>query len=633
MKSVDYCIEYVFDITYGQQVAEMFAETRAELDEFHHASKELEAELENELQRTEKAQQELKIKVARTESEKDEWKSKFLNLQTTHNTTTASLQRELDKLRQEHQHLKVQLRELELGNDDLERNERAVSSSLADMEAKYSKALEEKILLEHELLEKAKLEEENQRLKDELRDANDEISIMKDQISNLANAAEKASLHTPSSSCPQSGQSSSEDLLRMSPPPDLRLSDLSPSKELEPSIERTPKAALVRQSDQATIRLPNKPRVVTAPGAILSTSRYTETTSYSSTAIPKTPTSRIAARNVLTSGTTSTASTASKNKGVQMVSEMRARVRNLEQKIQTRVPRLRMGSITNRTNSTNSMTTPTEGVPVRSPSSSSYASSKVSTAMTSWENLIQRQSIESKRSYESDAEMAKRNLADTSGWVLIMEDSPSPAKGDKARRRTSSPSAPSAYRTPIYSSNVTEASLARSMMNTGLRRPSSRLSGSNLSTSTTSSTLPTPTSRPTTPTFLPIPSGSSHIPGLGLKRSTGPNTPKPYTLKPVRPPTDFFRSTVSSPTRSNSETPSSVSSTKCSSEDEKPLPMLSSASPSRTSKLAMPSNALAQSRIGRPRKSTGDPDLIFKLQMEKRKRAGSNFASKHGVGS
>ncbi len=52
----------------------MLAETRAELDDFHHASKELEAELENELQRTEKAQQELKIKVARTESERDDWK-------------------------------------------------------------------------------------------------------------------------------------------------------------------------------------------------------------------------------------------------------------------------------------------------------------------------------------------------------------------------------------------------------------------------------------------------------------------------------------------------------------------------------------------------------------------------------
>lgn len=62
-----------------------------------------------------------------------------------------------------------------MGNDDLERNERAVSSSLADMENKYSRALEEKILLEHELLEKANLEEETQRLKDELRGKTNKI--------------------------------------------------------------------------------------------------------------------------------------------------------------------------------------------------------------------------------------------------------------------------------------------------------------------------------------------------------------------------------------------------------------------------------------------------------------------------
>lgn len=92
-----------------------------------------------------------------------------MSLQTTHNTTTTSLQRELDTLRQEHQKVKVQLRDLEMGNDDLERNERAVSSSLADIEAKYTRALEEKILLEHELFDKATLEEECQRLKDELR--------------------------------------------------------------------------------------------------------------------------------------------------------------------------------------------------------------------------------------------------------------------------------------------------------------------------------------------------------------------------------------------------------------------------------------------------------------------------------
>ena len=173
-------------------MADMLAETRAELDDFHQASKELEAELENELQRTEKAQKDLQAKVIRAEGERDEWKvrlsfldylcnalipaqTKFMSLQTTHNTTTTSLQRELDRLRQEHQQVKIHLRELEMGNDDLERNERAVSSSLADMENKYSRALEEKILLEHELLEKANLEEETQRLKDELRGKTNKI--------------------------------------------------------------------------------------------------------------------------------------------------------------------------------------------------------------------------------------------------------------------------------------------------------------------------------------------------------------------------------------------------------------------------------------------------------------------------
>lgn len=56
-----------------------------------------------------------------------------------------------------------------MGNDDLERNERAVLSSLADAEVKYARVLEEKILLEQELLDKASLEEQLQRLKDELR--------------------------------------------------------------------------------------------------------------------------------------------------------------------------------------------------------------------------------------------------------------------------------------------------------------------------------------------------------------------------------------------------------------------------------------------------------------------------------
>lgn len=56
------------------EVADMLAETRADLDDFQVSSRELEEELERELERTEKAQQDLKIKAARAEQEKDEWK-------------------------------------------------------------------------------------------------------------------------------------------------------------------------------------------------------------------------------------------------------------------------------------------------------------------------------------------------------------------------------------------------------------------------------------------------------------------------------------------------------------------------------------------------------------------------------
>jgi hypothetical protein len=42
-------------------------------------------------------------------------------------------------------------------------------SSLLDLESKYNRAIEEKTLLEQEIVQKAEVEEEAQRMKDELR--------------------------------------------------------------------------------------------------------------------------------------------------------------------------------------------------------------------------------------------------------------------------------------------------------------------------------------------------------------------------------------------------------------------------------------------------------------------------------
>ncbi|PPQ89406.1 hypothetical protein CVT25_002224 [Psilocybe cyanescens] len=508
------------------EVLDMLSETRTELDEFHQASKELEAELESELQRTEKSQQELQTKVARAEHERDEWKGKFISLQTTHNTTTTSLQRELDQLRQEHQKTKVHLRELEMGNDDLERNERAVSSSLADMEAKYSKALEEKILLEHELLEKAALEEDTQRLKDELRDANVEISILKDQLKSYN------SRHSSSSSLARTEDSrrsilSTDDLLQTTPPSTIDLNDILPPFESPANVLTTPKASLSRPA----VPSPFMPRVSQQekPTPLRNSSNMIRSTlpsfSSPSTSSPRTLVKPPTSRNPTSMSTTSSTGSVAKNKGVQMVSDMRARVRNLEQKIHTRVPRLRMVSITGRQSVTPSISpfTPINGA------SSSSSPSNASTAKTSLES--QRKSAESRLSNDSGSDVHfKKDTGDSSGWVLIMEDSPSPqkeAKRAKEKRRISNPNAPTAFR-PTASAihRPTSPSLSTGLMNpmaasTGLRRPISRLSGGTSSSASSAS-------RPQTPTFLPKPSSSTYAPTSSMKRSTGPGTSSAY---------------------------------------------------------------------------------------------------------
>ena len=110
----------------------------------------------------------------------------------------------LPEQKAEKERFRTSLRDTELGYDDLERSERSVpwrpppntllpspppsrspplataaavgralvvrmrSSELADMEANYHRAIEDRTLLEHELIGKGQLEDEVQRLRDEL---------------------------------------------------------------------------------------------------------------------------------------------------------------------------------------------------------------------------------------------------------------------------------------------------------------------------------------------------------------------------------------------------------------------------------------------------------------------------------
>ncbi|KAG8710336.1 NADH:ubiquinone oxidoreductase, partial [Ceratobasidium sp. 395] len=410
------------------EVSELLQETRAELDEFQTSSKELEEELERELESTEQQMTDLRNRVERVERERDDSKNKLNTLQGTHNTTVNSLQRELDALRQQHALIKVQLRELEVGNDDLERSEREVSSSLADLEGRYARALEEKILLEHELQDRVALEEDMQRLRDELRDATEESTILKEQNARLSeqhcaldeqnkglsdelsrmreelaqarhlvelarnqpqfpstpstapSSAKSTSSHDSRSPTPSAASRTSDDLQledlvpKSAPPapaPETASANVTPRAKSAIPVSPSARALSVTRRPGTGIAVPTVVRTPHAQSALLSRGalaqslngtpdhlrRSTTLPALSSPVPTRLPTARnspalgpppVTPRPRIPNGASGLGHGATVKRGtaVQMVGEMRARVRTLEQKInRVPLPRIRNASL------------------------------------------------------------------------------------------------------------------------------------------------------------------------------------------------------------------------------------------------------------------------------------------------
>ncbi|KAG1844147.1 hypothetical protein F4604DRAFT_1980497 [Suillus subluteus] len=237
--------------------------------------------------RTEKAQQDLKVKVAKTEL--DEWK-------TTYNTTTTSLQRELDTLKQESQKLKVGLHGLELGNDDLERNE-------------YSSV---------------------------------EISILEDQLTAARSRAPSILTETSSSTTYSAAASQILNPLIILPTRNSLFLPLLAPPSTASSSNYGQSVLLQRAGSQLSKHNPNtsSPSSITRSGT-LPTLAASRNSPWTLVLVPR-PAAVTASPSV--SDITAIPMMASRHKGAQMISKMHARVRNLEQKIHTCVPRLRMDS-------------------------------------------------------------------------------------------------------------------------------------------------------------------------------------------------------------------------------------------------------------------------------------------------
>ncbi|KAF2276299.1 uncharacterized protein EI97DRAFT_419281 [Westerdykella ornata] len=158
----------------------------AELQEFQASSRELEAELEKDVEESEKRERRLQEKVEALGFEVEEWKTKYKQSKTEANNAQNTLQKEITALREAQRSLQLKLRDIEVQNDDFERQARNTTSSLEDLESKYNVAIERSVLLEEEIKigeqEREALRIENQRLRDELSDLRIEAEIVQEKL-------------------------------------------------------------------------------------------------------------------------------------------------------------------------------------------------------------------------------------------------------------------------------------------------------------------------------------------------------------------------------------------------------------------------------------------------------------------
>ncbi|KAJ5084145.1 hypothetical protein NUU61_008724 [Penicillium alfredii] len=222
-----------------------YEQLEAELADFQTSSRELEAELEKDIEASEKRERQLKEKVDTMRYEVDEWKTKYKQSKSEGNSAQNNLQKEITTLRDAHRTLQLKLRDIEVANDDFERQARNTTSSLEDMESKYNIAIERGVLLEEEVKngeqEREGLRIENQRLRDELSELKIEAEIVQEKLRNTESGGFRRRKPTPLYRSPSTPQT-------------LDIFDRSPGTTTSSPVFATPPAKASLASAAATPR-------------------------------------------------------------------------------------------------------------------------------------------------------------------------------------------------------------------------------------------------------------------------------------------------------------------------------------------------------------------------------------------
>ncbi len=305
-----------------------YEQLESDLADFQASSKELEEQLERDIENAEKSERKLKEQVEKLTFEAEEWKTKHKQSKTEGNSAQNALQKEITTMRETNRTLQLKLQDIEVTNDDYERQARNTESSLEDMEARYNVAIEREVLLEEEMKageqEREALRIETQRLRDELSElkVENEITLEKLQLADetvrsllsrkpspmavenlrARSPASEASGITPASptaSTPPSKSDTASDAPTPPSPPlsdapangkaDLRTPSVAKRRSLMPANGTTPRPAFNGQrtqvkhgrgpsmasnglnSDAKAMRPPpSRPRIVSRPSNLAS---------------------------------------------------------------------------------------------------------------------------------------------------------------------------------------------------------------------------------------------------------------------------------------------------------------------------------------------------------------------------
>ena len=125
-----------------------YEQLEADLTDFQASSKELEDQLEKDVDAAEKNERKLRQQVEKLNFEVEEWKAKHKQAKTEANSAQNALQKEITTIREQHRGLALKLRDIEVTNDDYERQARNTTSSLEDLEQKLNVSIERGVLME-----------------------------------------------------------------------------------------------------------------------------------------------------------------------------------------------------------------------------------------------------------------------------------------------------------------------------------------------------------------------------------------------------------------------------------------------------------------------------------------------------